>query len=157
SGTSSSPCGRCGAGPSRSASPVTTCSPSGPRAVPRTRPPSAAPPHAPAASASGPCRSTSLPAAPSAAPPVAPVSRCAAASPPGRRPLTSRPSVLLTAVSNDYGQTWTSNFTVGSQTRAALLATVPIGNLDSWVPVLNDDNNGEFGGFVPTGEGQVNG
>jgi hypothetical protein len=64
---------------------------------------------------------------------------------------------IVLAVSTDYGLTWTSNYTVGSETQATLLATVPVTSLGSWVPVLNDENGGNYGGFVLDGQGQVDG
>ena len=64
---------------------------------------------------------------------------------------------VVLAVSTDYGQTWYSNYTVGSETTSALLASVPVGNLTSWLPVLNDENNGVYGGFTLNGQGQVDG
>jgi CARDB len=56
-------------------------------------------------------------------------------------------------VSNDYGQTWTSNYTIGSE--GSLLAEVPVGSLGTYVPVLNDENGGAYPGFASSQQNQV--
>ena len=62
-------------------------------------------------------------------------------------------SGILFAVSDDYGQSWTTNFTVGSE--GSVAAQLTPGQLISWFPVLNDENGGQFPPFGSTPADQV--
>jgi hypothetical protein len=52
---------------------------------------------------------------------------------------------VIFAVSNDYGQTWEDQFQVGNETTN--LSSLPPGQNDAFLSVLNDDNNGNYVGF----------
>ncbi|MFO0910364.1 MAG: FG-GAP-like repeat-containing protein [Isosphaeraceae bacterium] len=52
---------------------------------------------------------------------------------------------VIFAVSNDYGQTWDQQFQVGTHTTN--LASLPPGQNDTFLSVLNDDNHGRFVGY----------
>jgi hypothetical protein len=61
---------------------------------------------------------------------------------------------ILFAVSTDYGRTWTSNFTVGSEPPPG--AGLTPGQVNSgYFPVLNDDNGGQDPVFAPSQQNQV--
>jgi hypothetical protein len=60
-------------------------------------------------------------------------------------PLTGQASAtpdVVFAYSNDYGQTWETQFQVGNETTN--LASLPPGENDAFLSVLNDDDSGRF-------------
>jgi hypothetical protein len=61
---------------------------------------------------------------------------------------------IVFAVSTDYGESWTSNFTVGSEP-SQLTGLTPDQINQAWLPVLNDDNNGEDPAFAASLQNQV--
>jgi hypothetical protein len=60
---------------------------------------------------------------------------------------------ILFATSDDYGQTWTSNYTVGSE--PSVTARLTPAQINSYYPVLNDDNGGLFPQFGANPADQV--
>jgi hypothetical protein len=60
---------------------------------------------------------------------------------------------IVFAVSHDYGQSWTSDFTVGSNPSS--LASLSAAQEATSQPVLNDDNGGQFPGFAASPQDQV--
>jgi hypothetical protein len=60
---------------------------------------------------------------------------------------------IIFATSTDYGQTWTSNYTVGSE--PSPLAQLAPAQVNSYYTVLNDDNGGQFPGFAASPQSQV--
>jgi hypothetical protein len=61
---------------------------------------------------------------------------------------------IVFAVSTDYGESWTSNFTVGSEP-SQLTGLTPDQINQGWLPVLNDDNNGQDPAFAASLQNQV--
>jgi hypothetical protein len=62
--------------------------------------------------------------------------------------LTLKPDLppdVVFAYSNDYGQTWEAQFQVGNETTN--LGSLPPGENDAFLSILNDDNNGRFTQF----------
>ncbi len=62
-------------------------------------------------------------------------------------------SGILFAVSYDYGQNWTTDFTVGSEGNVTGQLTPD--QLFAYMPVLNDENGGQYPGFASSTQNQV--
>jgi hypothetical protein len=82
---------------------------------------------------------------------VAPSSLATAESQPGNLDAANG---IVFAVSDDYGASWTTNFTVGAE--PSPLASMTADQLNSgYMPVLNDDNGGQYPGFAASPQTQV--
>ena len=61
---------------------------------------------------------------------------------------------IVFAVSTDYGQSWSSDFTVGAEP-SPLANLTPAQINDGYIPVLNDDNAGQDPSFAASAQDQV--